>query len=104
MVTCGIRCMSKKAGIILVVITGIVIYGTFTTGMLTPSKYVLQNTSVEKISGSVETGKQILGNIIEKTADVSKWQGTGLHTIYVYLTKPSGEQVSVSSLTLEYLK
>ena len=43
-------------------------------------------------------------NGFDITADVSKWQGSGLHTIYVYLKKPSGEQVSASSLTLEYLK
>jgi uncharacterized protein YkwD len=45
-----------------------------------------------------------LPNGIDITSDVSKWQGAGLHTIYVYLKKPDGKQVSVSSVTLEYLK
>lgn len=36
--------------------------------------------------------------------DVSKWNGSGLHTIYFTLKKQNGEQVNTSSITLEYLK
>ncbi|HMK33169.1 MAG TPA: CAP domain-containing protein [Nitrosopumilaceae archaeon] len=41
---------------------------------------------------------------IDISVDVSKWMGSGLHTIYVYLKKPNSEQVGATSLTLEYLK
>lgn len=46
----------------------------------------------------------IVPNGFDVSPDVSKWTGSGLHTIYVVLKKPSGKQVDASSITLEYLK
>ncbi len=43
-------------------------------------------------------------NGIDISPDVSKWSGSGLHTIYVILKKPNGKQIDASSITLEYLK
>jgi uncharacterized protein YkwD len=43
-------------------------------------------------------------NGIDISVDASKWMGSGIHTIYVGLKKANGDQVSATSLTLEYLK
>ena len=40
---------------------------------------------------------------IDISPNVSKWMGSGLHTMYVSLKKQNGEQVYASSVTLEYL-
>ena len=66
-----------------------------------------------KTTISSSTGQQCIdyttfvntsSNGIDISVDVSKWMGSGLHTIYVDLKKPNGEQVGATSLTLEYLK
>ena len=46
----------------------------------------------------------IIPNGIDISPDVSKWMGSGLHTVYVTLKSQNGDQVDTSSMTLEYLK
>ncbi|HYL65674.1 MAG TPA: CAP domain-containing protein [Nitrosopumilaceae archaeon] len=45
-----------------------------------------------------------IGNGIDISFDVSKWMGSGLHTVYVTLKDQNGIQADTTSLTLEYLK
>ena len=41
---------------------------------------------------------------MDMTVNVSKWIGSGIHTIYIQLKKANGDETSSSSLTMEYLK
>ena len=41
---------------------------------------------------------------MDMTVNVSKWMGSGIHTIYIQLKKANGDETSSSSLTMEYLK
>jgi len=41
---------------------------------------------------------------MDMIVNVSKWMGSGIHTIYIQLKKANGDETSSSSLTLEYLK
>src|SRR5437899_8427541 len=61
----------NRAGIALVVFVAIIgIYGAFTAGILTQPAYVTQNNPTEQIGNSIESGKQVLGNMIEKTTGI----------------------------------
>src|SRR5437660_5421955 len=76
--------------------------------------YYYQDCAPGKMTISSNTGQQCIdyatfvntssNNGMDVSVDVSKWSGSGLHTIYVNLAKPNGGQVSSTSLTLEYLK
>lgn len=85
-------------------------------GMIVPKlggSYYYTECAAGKMTISSSTGQQCIdyttfvntsSNGIDISVDVSKWMGSGLHTIYVDLKKPNGEQVGCTSLTLEYLK
>jgi uncharacterized protein YkwD len=68
-------------------------------------KAILQ-TAKGKLCADYVTYSNIsaVANGIDISPDVSKWMGSGLHTIYVTLKNQKDELVETSSLTLEYLK
>jgi len=90
----------ELAGVILPQLTGNYYYTECGTG-----KTTLHSTKGDWcVDYTTFVNTSSFHNRIDIMSDVSKWQGTGLHTIYVSLKKPNGEQVSVSSMTLEYMR
>lgn len=66
---------------------------------------VISNGTSKCVDYVIFDNKSSYPNGIDISVDVSKWVGNnGLHTVYLSLNDPKGNEVQVTSLTLEYLK
>ncbi|VVC05999.1 Uncharacterised protein [uncultured archaeon] len=68
-------------------------------------KAILQTTKGKQCVDYVTYSNiSTIPNGIDILPDVSKWMGSGLHTVYVTLKNQNDDLVDASSMTLEYLK